>query len=471
MARELVAAALAGDRSAWAGIWDLHGTKLHSYAWRLLGSEADAQDVVADTFVSAAENLHQLRDPDQLRPWLYAICRRHVQRRWELRDRVRPTDDIVAVVDAQEPVVNALGIDAAEASSLLWEAAEGLGPAERELLSLVLNADLDSGEVAKVTGDQPSAVYVKVSRLKDGLGRAAGALLVARHHREDCDELDVLLRDWDGSYSALWRKRIARHVDGCDTCGASRKAAAGALFGIAGGAPLLVLPSLRDRVLGGIGSPDMTPVSFEAGWPVAEPWERSRRRGGLVAAGLALVALLAVGVVLAQSGTPEDTGAAPVATLLPSATAGTPSAVPTAARSATPPPTQRPVVQPTAAPPTAEPTARPTAAPTTALPLPAAPSVRLALSDDAIQTACGTEKTLVASAVATGSGVRTLISWGGTSPGSKAITGSGSATVGPYSSVADASGTDTVTVRAVVTDRLGRSVSAVKTFTVSVAPC
>ena len=194
MARELVEAALAGDRSAWAGIWDLHGPKLHSYAWRLLGNDHDAQDAVADTFVSAAENLHQLRDPEQLRPWLYAICRRHVQRRWQLRDKVKPTDDIVAVVDAQEPAMNVLGIDAAEATSLLWEAAEGLGPAERELLSLVLTAQLDSGEVARVTGDKPEAVYVKVSRLKDGLGRAAGALLVARHHREDCAELDQLLQ-------------------------------------------------------------------------------------------------------------------------------------------------------------------------------------------------------------------------------------------------------------------------------------
>ena len=467
MARELVAAALAGDRSAWAGIWDLHGSKLHAYAWRLLGSDADAQDAVADTFVSAAENLHQLRDPEQLRPWLYAICRRHVQRRWEARDRVRPTDDIVAVVDAQEPAVNALGIDAAEAASLLWEAAEGLGQAERDLLALVLTADLDSGEVAKVTGDQPSAVYVRVSRLKDGLGRAAGALLVARHHREDCTELDQLLRDWDGAYSALWRKRIARHVDGCDTCGDSRRVAAGALFGIAGGAPLLVLPALRDRVLGGIGSPELTPVSFDQGWPVAEPWERTRRRGGLVAAALALVALLAFGVVALQGGGTTDEAAAPVATTVPTSAASTPSAVPTVVRSATPPATQRPVVQPSAAPPSAA----PTTAPTTAPPLPAGPTVRLALSDDAIQTACGTEKTTVASVVASGFGARSTVSWDGTAPGSKAVAGSGSVTIGPFSSVADTSGTDTVTVRAVVTDRLGRSVSAVRTFTVSVAPC
>ena len=211
---------------------------------------------------------------------------RHVQRRWQLRDKVKPMDDMVAVVDAQEPAMNVLGIDAAEATSLLWEAAEGLGPAERELLSLVLTAQLDSGEVARVTGDKPDAVYVKVSRLKDGLGRAAGALLVARHHREDCAELDAAaarlgravlravaqadrparrqLRDLR-RVAEDRRRRAVRHRR------RRRRSCA--------------LATLRERCVGGASSPDMVPVSFELGWPVAEPWER-KRRGAVRAAGV-----------------------------------------------------------------------------------------------------------------------------------------------------------------------------------------
>ena len=469
MARELVAAALAGDRSAWAGIWDLHGTALHSYAWRLLGSDHDAQDVVADTFVSAAEHLAELRDPDALRPWLYAICRRHVQRRWQARDRVRPMADMVEVVDAQEPAVNALGIDAAEATALLWEAAEGLGQPERELLALVLTTDLDSGEVARVTGEQASSVYVRISRLKDGLGRAAGALLVARHHRDDCDELDRLLSGWDGHYSTLWRKRIARHVDGCETCGDSRKAAAGALFGIAGAGPLLVVPSLRERVLGGIGSPELTPVSFSEGWPEIQPWE-SRRRGALAALAAAAVVLLLIlgGVAVLAARDTADVPDAPIAGAAVTTTAS-PTARPSAPRSAQP--SARPTGTPVVVLPSAEPSDAASGVPTSAAPLPAAPTARLALSDSAIQTACGTESTTVASVAAAGSGVTTVVSWDGTAAGSRQFPGSGSVTIGPYSSVDDASGTDTVTVTATVTDQLGRTASAVRTFTVTVAPC
>lgn len=318
---DVVARAVAGDRSAWEQIWDAHGPRLHAYAVRLLRNQHDADDVVADTFVTAAEHLAELRDPDALRPWLYAICRRHVQRRWEDRDRMRPVEDdyLTTAVDSRDHVVSTTGIDAAAASSLLWEAADGLSPTDRELLALVLDSHLDSGAVAAVTGEATSAVYVRISRLKDTLGRAAGALLVARHHRQDCAELDAVLAPWDGVYSTLWRKRIARHVEACDTCGDSHKVAAGSLFSIAAVAPLALMPALKDRVLN--RSDDMRLVAFSSaavpvagrgssvdfvdGWPRARSWDERRRRGGALALiGGALVAVIAIGGAIVSASTP-----------------------------------------------------------------------------------------------------------------------------------------------------------------------
>lgn len=476
---QLVARALAGEREAWAGIWDLHGPRLHAYARRLLNDPYDADDVVADTFVSAAEHLGELRDAEALRPWLYAICRRHVQRRWQTRERFRPVeqDTLVRVADSQEHVVSASGLDAAEATELLWAAAEGLGPADRELLALVLQSDLDSGDVAAITGETPSAVYVRVSRLKDSLGRAAGALLVARHHREDCEALDALLAEWDGAYSALWRKRIARHVDGCEVCGGSRTAAAGALFGVAGLAPVLLLPELKRRCLDGVGSPELVPVSFETGWPVPQPWgERQRRRPGIPvlapALGAALLALLLAVLALrpgAPAGAPDAAATGAPATRPATTAAAAPTAGPARSgepRSGTPRPASS---VPVAAP---EPTPSTSATPSpTRSPVPAAPTVALSLSETALSTSCGSPTTTVATVTAGGSGARTVLSWDGTAPGQRAFDGSGEVAIGPFESVAGPGTTDTVTVRATVTDALGRSVTAVRTFTVSLAPC
>jgi hypothetical protein len=366
--------------------------------------------------------------------------------------------------------MSAGGLDAAEAQSLLWAAADGLGQDDRDLLAMLLSSDLDSGDVARITGEKPNAVYVRISRLKDGLGRAAGALLVARHHREDCTELDALLRDWDGAYSTVWRKRIARHVDGCDTCGSSQKAAAGALFGIAGLAPLLLLPELKRRCLDDVGRPELEPVSFESGWPVPEPWERERRRPAVPAlVALVVVALVAVGVLLKDDPTGTATPAATALPTTPVVTSAPATGVPRSAspRPAVPSPTLAATTAPTSVAP--KPTPSASASPSA---LPPLPTVRLALSDDAIGTACDPgNNTSVATATVTGAGARTVISWNGTAPGSEAFVGSGSATIGPFQSVNDADNVDTVTVTATVTDALGRKATATKTLEVQLVPC
>jgi DNA-directed RNA polymerase specialized sigma subunit, sigma24 homolog len=48
--------------------------RLHDFCYALLRHREDAADAVADTFVIVAERIGQLRDPDRLRPWLYAIA-------------------------------------------------------------------------------------------------------------------------------------------------------------------------------------------------------------------------------------------------------------------------------------------------------------------------------------------------------------------------------------------------------------
>lgn len=84
---ELVARAR--DRDAWAeaAIYQRHAADVANLAARLLGSRSDALDVMQDVFVSALEELHSLRDPSALRPWLrqrtvFQVHRIFRRRRW-----------------------------------------------------------------------------------------------------------------------------------------------------------------------------------------------------------------------------------------------------------------------------------------------------------------------------------------------------------------------------------------------------
>jgi DNA-directed RNA polymerase specialized sigma24 family protein len=71
----LVQRAVAGDREAFAAIYDRYAPRIYDFLRSLLRDPDEAADALQDTFLVAGARLHQLRDPDRLRPWLYAIAR------------------------------------------------------------------------------------------------------------------------------------------------------------------------------------------------------------------------------------------------------------------------------------------------------------------------------------------------------------------------------------------------------------
>ncbi|MFL0288918.1 RNA polymerase sigma factor, partial [Mycobacterium sp. SMC-21] len=78
---DLVGAALSGDRMAFAGIYDRYADRLHDFCVGMVRDRDAAADCVQDVFCTAATALDKLREPDKLRPWLYAIARNEALRR------------------------------------------------------------------------------------------------------------------------------------------------------------------------------------------------------------------------------------------------------------------------------------------------------------------------------------------------------------------------------------------------------
>lgn len=58
---------------------------LYRYAYRLSGAAAEAEDLTQEAFCQAQAKLHQLRDPERARGWLFAILRNAYLHK--LRDR------------------------------------------------------------------------------------------------------------------------------------------------------------------------------------------------------------------------------------------------------------------------------------------------------------------------------------------------------------------------------------------------
>jgi RNA polymerase sigma factor (sigma-70 family) len=245
--REIVAAIVAGDPAGLAAAYDSYADVLHRYCRSLLAEPADAADAVQDTFVIAAAKLGGLRDPDRLRPWLYAVARNECHRRLRARAKFTTLDEAGDVTDAT--VAEPAGADAAALKELVTAAVAGLNPGDREVIELNLRHDLNGGDLADALGVPVNQAHALASRARAQLERSLGALLVARTGRKSCAELDAILAGWDGTLTILLRKRISRHVENCETCGARkrRELSPAMLFSVL---PLVTLPpALRAQVL------------------------------------------------------------------------------------------------------------------------------------------------------------------------------------------------------------------------------
>ena len=246
--REVVAAIVAGDPAGLAEAYDRYATPLYSFCRTMLREPADAADAVQDTFVIAAPRLAGLRDPERLRSWLYAVARNechHRLRRGGLHASLEEAPDVT-----DEAADVAADVERADLRALVRDALGGVGPTEREVLELQLRQGLSGGEVASVLGISRNHAHALLSRARDQLATALGALVVARTGRQDCPDLDAILQEWDGVLTVLVRKRVNRHVERCQECSGrrNREVSPATLLGVA---PIAALPLMAGSLPAG----------------------------------------------------------------------------------------------------------------------------------------------------------------------------------------------------------------------------
>jgi RNA polymerase sigma-70 factor, ECF subfamily len=150
----LVAAARAGDRSAFGALYLRHARMIHG----LLLAQVpfgEVEDLTQDVFLQAMRRLSDLRDPAAVGPWLAAIARHRAA------DRHRARRPEVALVESAQPVIEQAPTSEAQA---ILVALAALPVTYRETLILRLLEGMTGPEIAARTGMTPESVRVNLHR-------------------------------------------------------------------------------------------------------------------------------------------------------------------------------------------------------------------------------------------------------------------------------------------------------------------
>lgn len=164
----------AGDKEAFAELYDDEAKAVYNHAFRLTGDWSMAEEVMAETFLDAWRTRHRVEsDSGPLRPWLLGIAtnkarnqRRSLGRRLAFLASHPPPRQVEDFADA-----TAARVDDARELSAVGSALRHLRTREREVLTLCVWAGLDYAQAAEALGVPVGTVRSRLSRARARLRR------------------------------------------------------------------------------------------------------------------------------------------------------------------------------------------------------------------------------------------------------------------------------------------------------------
>ena len=180
----LVAAAQAGDRTAFEQLVRVHADRLHAVVLRLAADADEAEEVTQEAFLRAWRAIGSFRAESQFFTWLYRIAMNEAKRRAARRP---PTGQVIALADhPQQPADEGPGparrLEQVELHRALERAIRELPPDYREPLVLRDVQGLSTRQAAAAMGLPEGAFKSRLHRARLAV-RAQIADLIDREGR------------------------------------------------------------------------------------------------------------------------------------------------------------------------------------------------------------------------------------------------------------------------------------------------
>jgi RNA polymerase sigma-70 factor (ECF subfamily) len=177
---DLVRDARRGDEQAFLALYHRHRSPVFKFAWRLTGSQAEAEDIAQECFLAMVRGAAFDANRGTLRTYLFGIARNLVFRQLRIAGReAEESADAVAPIDVMGDLL------AAERSELVAGAVARLPLLQREALVLFTFEQLPLDEIARITAVDAGAVKSRLHRARESL-RAALAPFLVRDPKRRC---------------------------------------------------------------------------------------------------------------------------------------------------------------------------------------------------------------------------------------------------------------------------------------------
>jgi RNA polymerase sigma-70 factor (ECF subfamily) len=172
---ELAARARAGESGAFDSLVRITSRECYALALRLTGNEADASDVVQESYLRAFRSISRFRSESSVKTWLYRIVANSASN--VRRSRSLPTfpiDDAIEIVDLRQEWDPTVAAERDDERSVVIEALRALPFALRAVVVLRDIYDLPHEAIAAELEISRAAAKVRLHRgrklLRDALG-------------------------------------------------------------------------------------------------------------------------------------------------------------------------------------------------------------------------------------------------------------------------------------------------------------
>ncbi|MCE5207368.1 MAG: sigma-70 family RNA polymerase sigma factor [Chloroflexi bacterium] len=150
------------DPTAFGELYKLYVGQVFRYLYSRTGNVHEAEDITAQTFLTAFESFDKFRQDEHFASWLFTIARNKAMDHFRQRKNISSFDEVDDIPVENDPLLDVIQSEQAAAlSNLIW----ALPEEDRELLRLRFLAAMSFPEIAHFLHRNEEAVKKSIYRL------------------------------------------------------------------------------------------------------------------------------------------------------------------------------------------------------------------------------------------------------------------------------------------------------------------